>query len=201
MNMGGESMDCSKVGKLLLELRKEKGMTQKNIADAMNISDKTISKWERGLGCPDVSLLNELSNILGVNIEKILLGDLDPNDADGGNMKRIKFYVCPNCGNVITGTGGGEMSCCGRKLEALIAKPENEEHKLTVEEMDGDYYITFEHEMSKAHYISFVAYVACDRVLMVKLYPEQSAAVRFPQMYGGKLYAYCNQHGLWRKEK
>jgi desulfoferrodoxin (superoxide reductase-like protein) len=67
--------------------------------------------------------------------------------------------------------------------------------------MDGDYYITFEHEMSKAHYISFVAYVACDRVLMVKLYPEQSAAVRFPQMYGGKLYAYCNQHGLWRKEK
>lgn len=48
-------MDCGKVGKLLLSLRQEKQMTQKEIGDTMNISDKTISKWERGLGCPDVS--------------------------------------------------------------------------------------------------------------------------------------------------
>lgn len=41
-------MDCSKVGKLILALRREKGMTQKALADAMNISDRTISKWERG---------------------------------------------------------------------------------------------------------------------------------------------------------
>ena len=41
-------MDCSKVGKLILKLRKEKQMTQKQLAEAMNISDKTISKWERG---------------------------------------------------------------------------------------------------------------------------------------------------------
>ena len=42
-------MDCSKVGKLILKLRKEKQMTQKQLAEAMNISDKTISKWERGV--------------------------------------------------------------------------------------------------------------------------------------------------------
>ncbi|MDD4378167.1 MAG: helix-turn-helix transcriptional regulator, partial [Eubacteriales bacterium] len=69
-------MDCKKVGILIHGLRKEKNLTQKQLADAMNISDKTISKWERGLGCPDVSLLHELSNVLNVNIEKILLGDL-----------------------------------------------------------------------------------------------------------------------------
>jgi transcriptional regulator with XRE-family HTH domain len=68
-------MDCGKVGKLILYLRKEKNMTQKEVADAMKISDKTISKWERGLGCPDVSLLSELSHILGVNIEKIRGGN------------------------------------------------------------------------------------------------------------------------------
>lgn len=79
-------MDCMKVGGLISRLRKEKHMTQKELADAMNISDKAVSKWERGLGCPDVSLLGELSRILGVNIEKILAGDLDPNSADGGNM-------------------------------------------------------------------------------------------------------------------
>jgi transcriptional regulator with XRE-family HTH domain len=77
----------------------------------MNISDRTVSKWERGLGCPDVSLLQELSKVLGVNIEKILSGDLDPKDADRGNMKRMKFYICPTCGNILTSTGEAEPSC------------------------------------------------------------------------------------------
>ena len=193
-------MDCNKVGKLILGLRKEKGMTQRQLADAMNISDKAISKWERGLGCPDVSLLRELSEVLGVNIEKILLGNLEPNDADGGNMKRIKFYVCPNCGNILTATGEAEVSCCGRKLVPLIPKPADEIHRLTVEEVEDDFYISFTHEMSKKHYLSFVAYVACDRILLIKLYPEQSGEVRFPKMYGVKIYFYCSQHGLWVNE-
>ena len=71
-------MDCGKIGKLILRLRKEKNMTQKMLADAMNLSDRTISKWERGVGCPDISLLSKLSDIFGVNIEKILAGDLSP---------------------------------------------------------------------------------------------------------------------------
>lgn len=193
-------MDCKKVGTLILGLRKEKKLTQKQLADAMSISDKTVSKWERGLGCPDVSLLHELSDVLGVKIEKILLGDLDPNNADGGNMKRIKFYICPSCGNIITSTGEADVSCCGRKLTALIAKPSDEKHHLKVESIEDDYYITFSHEMSKAHYLNFVAYVAYDRVLVVRLYPEQSGEVRFPKMHGGKLYFGCNQHGLWVNE-
>ncbi len=192
-------MDCKKVGKLIFDLRKEKNMTQKEIAEVMNISDKTISKWERGLGCPDVSLLQELSAILGVNIEKILSGHLEPNDTNGGNMKRVKFYVCNDCGNVITATGDTEISCCGRKLSALQAMPEDETHKLKIEKVEEDYYITIPHEMRKDHYISFVAYVMFDRVLLVKLYPEQDAELRFPKMYGGKLYAFCNKHGLWEK--
>ncbi|HNU80494.1 MAG TPA: helix-turn-helix domain-containing protein [Bacillota bacterium] len=190
-------MDCSKVGKLIFGLRKEKGMTQKQLADAMNISDKAISKWERGLGCPDVSLLRELSEVLNVNIEKILLGDLEPNNADGGNMRKLKFYTCPNCGNTLTSTGESDVSCCGRKLAPLIPKPAEGIHKLTVEEIEEDYYVTFKHEMSKKHYISFIAYVAYDKVLFVKLYPEQGSEVRFPKMHSGKIYMCCNQHGLW----
>lgn len=191
-------MDCNKVGRLILGLRKEKGLTQKQLADAMNISDKTISKWERGFGCPDVSLLHELSEILKVNIEKILLGDLEPNNTDGGNMKRIRFYVCPTCGNIMTSTGEAELSCCGRKLSALITKPSDESHKLTIEAVENDYYITFSHEMTKEHYLNFIAYVTYDRVLFIKLYPEQSGEVRFPKQYGGTLYFSCNQHGLYR---
>ena len=63
-------MDCQKVGNLILKLRIEKGMTQKQLADRMHISDKTVSKWERGLGCPDVSLLHDLSDALTVNVEE-----------------------------------------------------------------------------------------------------------------------------------
>ena len=51
--------------------------------------------------------------------------------------------------------------------------------------------------MTKEHYIGFVAYVRFDRVLTIKLYPEQDATVRFPKMFGGKLYYYCNKHGLF----
>ena len=93
-------MNPEKIGSLIFQLRKEKNLTQKQLGEKLGLSDKTISKWERGLGCPDISLLRDISKIFNVNIEKILLGDLQENDINGGNMKRIKFYVCPNCGNV-----------------------------------------------------------------------------------------------------
>jgi DNA-binding XRE family transcriptional regulator len=147
--MGESKLDCSKVGALLFRLRKEKGLTQKQVADRMNLSDKTVSKWERGLGCPDVSLLGELSNLFEINIEKILNGNLEPNALDSGNFRCLKFYVCPACGNVITSTGNAEISCCGRRLSPLTAKPADNEHRATVEDADGESYVTFHHEMKK----------------------------------------------------
>lgn len=190
-------MDCSKTGKIIFELRKEKGMTQKQLADAINISDKTVSKWERGLGCPDVSLLGELSEVLEVNVEKLLGGCLEKNETDGGNMKKLKFYVCPECGNIMTSTGKSEISCCGRKLSELTAAKADENHSVRIEGMDDESYVVFDHEMTKQHFISFAAYSTCDRLTMVRLYPEQNAEVRFPRLRGGRLYFYCNEHGLF----
>ncbi|MEL7635556.1 MULTISPECIES: helix-turn-helix domain-containing protein [Sporomusa] len=190
-------MDCNKIGKLLYELRKEKNMTQKQLADLMNISDKTISKWERGLGCPDVSLLPELSQILGVNIEDILAGKLDLNETMGGNMKNLKFYVCPQCNNLLTATGDANISCCGKKLEALTAAKTTESHVLTIEPVEDELYVSSSHEMKKEHYISFVAYVTGDRVVVVKQYPEWNMQFRFHKSGHGKLYFYCSNHGLF----
>ena len=196
-------MNPEKIGSLIFQLRKEKNLTQKQLGEKLGLSDKTISKWERGLGCPDISLLRDISKIFNVNIEKILLGDLQENDINGGNMKRIKFYVRPNYGNVINSTGDGDFSCCGRKLEALVPKVMNENHSINIEEVENDYYVEINHEMTKDHFISFVAYVTYDRVLLIKLYPEQSPTVRFPRLCGkferGKFYMYCNQHGLLMK--
>lgn len=190
-------MDCKKVGKLIYELRKEKNMTQKQVAELMNISDKTISKWERGLGCPDVSLLLGLSNIFGVSIEGILSGEINLNELSGGNMKNIKFYVCDKCGNLITSTSEAAISCCGKKMEAAVAKKAEEGHKLNVESIEDEFFITTEHEMKKEHYITFVAHVKGDRVQIVKQYPEWNMQFRLNQVGRGKLYFYCINHGLF----
>ncbi len=190
-------MDCKKVGSLIYELRKNKNMTQKQIADLMNISDKTISKWERGLGCPDISLLPELSQILGVSIEQILSGEINLNQLVGGNMNKIKFYVCPQCGNLMTATGNATISCCGKTLESLVAKKAEEEHKLNIEPVEDELYVTTEHEMRKEHYISFIAYIKGDRVLITKQYPEWNMQFRFRKSGHGKLYYYCTEHGLF----
>lgn len=191
-------MDCSKVGKLILHLRKEQGLTQKNVADALNISNKTVSKWERGFGCPDVSLLASLSGVLGADVQKMLEGELDPNRPDSGNIKKIRFYVCPTCGNVLTSSNKASISCCGRKLVSLVPKEHLEHHQMTVEEIDIYNYISIDHEMKKSHFIRFIAYVGTDIVLLKRLYPEQSANIHIPAMRrDGKLYGYCSQHGLW----
>ena len=112
-------MNIEKIGSLIFTLRTEKGMTQKQLADVLAISDKTVSKWERGAGCPDFSLLRTLCDYFGVDMEKMLDGELAENDFTGGNMKKSKFYVCPVCGNVTVATGDASIRCCGRKLEAL----------------------------------------------------------------------------------
>ncbi len=193
-------MDCEKVGKLIFQLRRERGLTQKNVADALGISNKTVSKWECGLGCPDLDLWPELAVILGADMAQLMEGEIIPNRPDSGNISRIRFYVCPLCGNVLFSTGSATIHCCGRKLEPL--KPQTEEIPgITVEEMDTDFYVTFDHPMEKEHYLMFAAYVKSDRVTLHRLYPEQDAAVRFPVQRGGKLYAYCNQKGLIRYQK
>ena len=190
-------MNCDKIGKLIYNLRKEKNLTQKQLADLMNISDKAISKWERGLGCPDVSLLPELSQLLGVNIEEILSGKIQLNETIGGNMKKLSFYVCPQCNNLMTATGDANISCCGKRLAALVAKKANENHLLNIEPVEDELYISSSHEMKKEHYISFVAYVTGDRVYMVKQYPEWNLQFRFHKLGHGKLYFHCSNHGLF----
>lgn len=190
-------MDCAKTGKLILQLRKEKGMTQRQLADKLCISNKTVSKWECGLGCPDITLWNGLSEALGADILKILQGELKPNRVDVGKIDKVRFYVCPVCGNILMSTGDASISCCGRKLHPLKADLCSKGHEINVIETDMDLFITIKHDMEKDHYISFSAYVHDDRALINRLYPEQPAEIRLPVMKrGGYLYLYCIRHGL-----
>lgn len=188
-------MDGEMMGKLIQRLRLEKGFTQRELAEKLHISDRTISKWERGAGCPDISILPKLAAILEVNSDQLLSGSLKDNFS-GGNMKRIKFYSCPQCGNLMHSTASAELSCCGRKLSPLKAVPGDEEHSLQCEEIENELFISINHPMEKEHFISFVAFVSYDRVLLIKLYPEQNAQLRIPKLARGTLYLCCSKHGL-----
>ncbi|MBR5156299.1 MAG: helix-turn-helix domain-containing protein [Clostridia bacterium] len=190
-------MDLNKNGKLLCGLRKAKGMTQKQVADMLGILPKTVSKWETGNGFPDVSVLPMLADILGVSERVLLNGNLVQNKKESGNIRKTKFYVCPNCGSVMQGTGECDVICCGKPLEPLMIEQTDGKHSINISEIENDFYIELNHEMTKEHFISFVAYVGFDRVLMVRMYPEQESAVRFPKMFRGKFYVYCNKHGLF----
>ena len=109
-------MDARNTGTLIRALREERGLTQRQLADALGVTGKAVSKWERGGGCPDVELLPGLSERLGTPVETLLDGRLAVDARTGGTMKRAAFRVCPACGNVIVTTGDAEVSCCGRKL-------------------------------------------------------------------------------------
>ena len=91
-------MDYEKIGGLIRSLRTQQGMTQRELAQLLTVSDKAVSKWERGQGCPDVSLLPRLAQTLGVEVEGLLAGELLENEQTGGTMKNLTFYVCPTCG-------------------------------------------------------------------------------------------------------
>lgn len=190
-------MDLIKNGQLLKKLRSEKNMTQKELADKLGIVPKTVSKWETGNGFVDVSMLSMLAEILGVSEKTLLTGNMNENSIESGNIARTKFFVCPNCGSVLQGIGNCNIVCCGKLLEPLKPQISNDEHKLIISEIESELYIQLSHDMTKEHYISFIAYVGFDRVVVVRLYPEQDCAVRIPKAYSGKIVYYCNNHGLF----
>lgn len=69
-------MNAVKTGKLICSLRNGKNLTQKQLAEQINVSDKAVSKWERGDGCPDVSVIPVLAKVLGVEVEQIINGEV-----------------------------------------------------------------------------------------------------------------------------
>ncbi len=193
-------MDPASIGALIQKLRKEAGLTQKSLAHKLCVTDKAVSKWERGMGCPDVSLLGALAGALAVDMASLLNGALPVNRAEGGNMKRTRIYLCPVCGNVLTAAAAAEISCCGRKLEPVRADKADPEHMPHLEKIDGEYCLTFDHAMSKEHHLRFVIWRSYDRMLLVRLYPEQDALVRIPQTPLGTLLIGCSSHGVMSVE-
>ncbi|MBE6931976.1 MAG: helix-turn-helix domain-containing protein [Ruminococcaceae bacterium] len=194
-------MNTYVTGSTIRQLREGRKMTQAELAGRIGVSSKTISKWETAKGLPDISLLQPLAAALGISVIELMAGEPVQNRNLSANMLRSLFYVCPICGNAIHSLGNAVISCCGVLLPALEAEEPDEAHLVTIEEVEDEQFITIHHPMTKQHFISFVAYVTCDRIRMVKLYPEGNAQTRLQMRGRGYLYYYCNHHGLFRMKR
>lgn len=186
-------------GKTIRGLRERSGITQKQLSEKLNVSDKTVSKWETGRGLPDIGVLTELAAALNVSVAELLTGEYMENSNRSSNMRKAVFYVCPLCGNVIMATGTGSYSCCGILLPQLESEDDDAGHEIRLEVVDNEYYVSMDHAMEKGHFISFLAYVTSGHGEIVKLYPEQSAECRFTRRGHGYLYGYCSRHGLFSR--
>ena len=192
-------MNTYVTGATIRQLREKRNLTQSDLADMLGVSSKTISKWETAKGLPDISLLQPLASALGISVIELMNGEHIMNRNVSANVMRLKYYVCPVCGNVIHSLGDAVVSCCGITLPPLDAEEPDEDHPLHIEQVEDEQFITIDHPMTKQHFISFVAFVTSDRHQFVKLYPEGNAQTRMQLRGRGYLYYYCNLHGLFRK--
>ncbi|MBQ6018485.1 MAG: helix-turn-helix domain-containing protein [Clostridiales bacterium] len=190
-------MDQYVTGHTIKTLREKNNMTQLQLAEKLGVSDKTVSKWETGKGYPDITLLEPIAEVLRVSVTELISGNTIQNANVSANMLRSKFYVCPVCGNVIHSMGEAVIQCHGIVLNTLEAEPADEHHKISVERVEDEYYVTADHPMTKDHYISFIAAAASDSMQTVKLYPEWNAEARFKISCVKKIFFYCNRDGLY----
>lgn len=184
-------------GAVIKELREKKLMTQAEFAQKLCVSDKTVSKWETAKGYPDISLLEPIAKILGISITELISGNTISNVNVSANMLRSKFYICPVCGNMIHSMGEAVINCHGVQLIPLECEETDENHMIFIDKVEDEYYIRIDHDMTKTHYISFVAGLSADKIQMIKLYPEGSAEARLKINGVKKILFYCNRDGLF----
>ena len=144
-------MNSQTIGNIIRELREDKNMTQAQLAQRLNVSDKTVSKWETGGGYPDITQIEPLIKVLIWN-----------------------------------------------HFATKEVKEPDDAHMPTIENVEDEYYITFNHPMTKEHYISFVAAAADNGVEIIKLYPEGPAELRVRRSRTRYIYFFCNEHGFFR---
>ena len=184
-------------GAVIKELREKYHFTQAELAKKLNVSDKTISKWETAKGYPDISFLEPIAKTFGISITELISGNAINNVNVSANVMRSKFYVCPVCGNSIHSMGEAVIQCHGIILTPCQAEETDENHKIFIERVEDEYYVRIEHDMTKQHYISFIAALSSDKLQMVKLYPEGNPEARVKMNGVKKIFFYCNRDGLF----
>ena len=166
-------MDQNKIGKYIQTLRKEKGFTQKDLADHFNISFQAVSKWENGETLPDTSLLLELSELLGTSVDLLLRGGVSMfnnrklmsiKDVESGfqAIKDVGKYLGKNSYFYI-GMVEGINSKMNLDIEELLSTNEHKEALITEVILqgiqDGSYYVDMNEVRSYFIHSRYVDYI------------------------------------------
>lgn len=142
-------IDRRELGHMIKELREKKGMTQLELASLLNLSDRTISKRETGRGYPDITFLERTAALFPLSVDELLSGAGVNNSNVSYNMLKASFYVCPVCGNTIVSTGEGSFSCHGITLEKPGKNAVEDEHSVSVEVVEDEYFISIPHPIDE----------------------------------------------------
>ena len=111
----------------------------------------------------------------------------------GALVKVIEDCTNENCG----------LQCCGKEMQLLVPNSVDaavEKHVPTYKIIEDEIFVTVNHVMEKEHFIEWICLVADNKEYFVRLFPEQNAECRFPYIENSVIYAYCNKHGLWKKD-
>lgn len=184
-------MDTIECGLRIKKLRIEKKLTQKQLAQRIGVSDKAVSKWERGAGLPDISLIAPLSRELGVTMDHLL-----EKGEEGGKMKRRCFYFCPVCGSHASSEGEMEISCCGKRLVPEYGVATAEGEGLVVEDVEDEIFVSSPYPQSKEDHVDFIALESGERIETVRTYPEWDISARFRKRRG-RLFFHRTKSGLF----
>lgn len=111
----------------------------------------------------------------------------------GAMVKVLNDCTCDDCG----------IKCCGKEMDTLVPNSVDasfEKHVPQIEKVEDEIYVKVAHPMEKEHFIEWIAQVSDNKEECIELYPEGPAKVRFRYIKGATVYAYCNKHGLWKKD-
>lgn len=177
----------------LKKLRKLKGYTQKQIAEKIHVSDKTISKWECDVNCINSGVVKKYLQALDIEVADFFAGynNLSHSVSD------VCFFLCPVCKSIIYSFDSQHISCCNTDLFPLTAQKSNSSHSIHIEYTDSGYIVSSLHEMDKDHYIKFIACVNSGSVTITKLNPSNFLEISLPVFPSGKIYFLCSKHGLF----
>lgn len=132
----------------------------------------------------------------------------------GGNTVFIQYILimneliikkCNHCGEIVKviKNGGCEINCCGEPMKTMIPNSVDaaaEKHVPTFEIKDNMIYVTVNHVMEEDHYIEWISIENDKKTCTTYFKPGDIAKTHFKNIPGSTIYAYCNQHGLWKKE-
>ena len=111
----------------------------------------------------------------------------------GAMVRVLEDCTCENCG----------IKCCGEEMKALVPNSVDaavEKHVPTYEVKDGKVYVKVNHVMEEEHYIEWISFVFENKTVTTYLEPGKEAVAHCKYVPGSTIYAYCNKHGLWKKE-